>query len=861
MDIQQFEKELVTKLQFKASSRIGVETVLLKIFKFFDLNNEGYLKKQEFLKAIAKAGVTIPDQEFGERLWMTYSFDEQLYYKDFINRVVGKQQIEEQAESRIVQTGSPLEQLRLKLQLKGALGILNLAISLPNQFTAQQLQDYLKRNNIEVDGLYQLFNGEYMSASNLINQIKGQYLNQSRQGVVSDVFYTFEQREISPQQLVNRFNAERHPEIKILNRSPNDVREEFLSGLSVYLQLRGIKMLTIQDFFDFYSYFGFYLTNDEIFKTILVSVWDLNQLQQQALQYGTPPQSIKQQQLNYSPQQQNIIANPQIVQQLNFSPSQDKSVKSYQQNQQQLQERQSVPKSVKSHQSNASQMSSTSRQVELIVQRIRNRLISRGARGFIQLYRVGKILDSDHDGMLNLTEFRKAIRDHKIEVTDPEIDIVFQYFDREQSGLIDLWGFMFVLRGEMSQLRTQLVEQLFEKYRTNDYVSLQTLRNNFICRNHPDLKNGKKSDDEIIQDFFEPLQLLHNINGGFGHENITKEELLEFFSNYSASIPDDKYFEQIIVNVFRLLQDGSKNHYAGNKQVFEPDHKRGYLQDHHRFVLQGGSVSANAPFGTFTQQEQLAQSRPSVGYNQPASFNIFKPLEDVKVNQNGSQIQQIPLSQSQISQQSQQQQQYEREQSVKSNKQKMDNIQILRNKISQRGLRGLINIQYRFQLYDKSHLNALSYQEWKNCFKQWRLDISEQILDDIFQQFQTNGMMNYSGFIKQIQGTMSLRKFNAVQQAFESLPKTTIDIVKQQFNAKDHPDVRANRKREDDVLCEFIDTFEQHHIVFTGGDYVKNPNVTFEEFIGYYNNLNLLIEDDIQFEQHIQSVWNLRRRL
>lgn len=60
--------------------------------------------------------------------------------------------------------------------------------------------------------------------------------------------------------------------------------------------------------------------------------------------------------------------------------------------------------------------------------------------------------------MLNLSEFRKVIRDHKIEVTDPEIDLVFSYFDREVSGLLDVWGFMFVLKGEMSQLRTQLVE-------------------------------------------------------------------------------------------------------------------------------------------------------------------------------------------------------------------------------------------------------------------------------------------------------------------------------------------------------------------------------------------------------------------
>lgn len=63
MDIHNFEKELLSKLQFKASSRLGVDTVLLKIFKFFDLTNEGSLRKQDFLRAIAKAGVTLADQE------------------------------------------------------------------------------------------------------------------------------------------------------------------------------------------------------------------------------------------------------------------------------------------------------------------------------------------------------------------------------------------------------------------------------------------------------------------------------------------------------------------------------------------------------------------------------------------------------------------------------------------------------------------------------------------------------------------------------------------------------------------------------------------------------------------------------
>lgn len=64
----------------------------------------------------------------------------------------------------------------------------------------------------------------------------------------------------------------------------------------------------------------------------------------------------------------------------------------------------------------------------------------------------------DKDGFLSITEYRKAIRDHRIDVTDSEIDLVFSYFDRERTGLIDLWGMLFVLKGEMSPQRNNLVE-------------------------------------------------------------------------------------------------------------------------------------------------------------------------------------------------------------------------------------------------------------------------------------------------------------------------------------------------------------------------------------------------------------------
>jgi len=40
--------------------------------------------------------------------------------------------------------------------------------------------------------------------------------------------------------------------------------------------------------------------------------------------------------------------------------------------------------------------------------------------------------------------------------------------------------------------------------------------------------------------------------------------------------------------------------------------------------------------------------------------------------------------------------------------------------------------------------------------------------------------------------------------------KIDINDIRQAYNAKEHPDVKAGRKTEDDILFEFLDTFEDH---------------------------------------------------
>lgn len=61
---------------------------------------------------------------------------------------------------------------------------------------------------------------------------------------------------------------------------------------------------------------------------------------------------------------------------------------------------------------------------------------------------------------------------------------------------------------------------------------------------------------------------------------------------------DDKLFESIMFNFWKVNTSiNIQEQYAGSRKLFDPT-KNGYLMDHHRYVVKGGSVSQNAPFGT-----------------------------------------------------------------------------------------------------------------------------------------------------------------------------------------------------------------------------------------------------------------------
>jgi len=124
-----FEKELKNKLSQKASGVQSEEQVLLKAFKYFDLNNNGTVEPEEFAKAIEKIGIMIPTRQDLDALYNCYDADKSgsLEYREFASGVFGH----DVGGTTPAKGGNAPEELltrlRKKLASRGARGIIGLS--------------------------------------------------------------------------------------------------------------------------------------------------------------------------------------------------------------------------------------------------------------------------------------------------------------------------------------------------------------------------------------------------------------------------------------------------------------------------------------------------------------------------------------------------------------------------------------------------------------------------------------------------------------------------------------------------------------------------------------------------------------
>lgn len=66
----------------------------------------------------------------------------------------------------------------------------------------------------------------------------------------------------------------------------------------------------------------------------------------------------------------------------------------------------------------------------MILLRIKKRLASKGACGYLLFEKALKAADADTDMLVNIHEFKKVIKEQKIDITETEASMVFEVFDQ-----------------------------------------------------------------------------------------------------------------------------------------------------------------------------------------------------------------------------------------------------------------------------------------------------------------------------------------------------------------------------------------------------------------------------------------------
>ena len=837
---EKFIKDLKNKLNQKAYGNITEETVLIKAFKYFDLDNTGKSDEECFLKTINKIGVTSFEDDEIIEIFNMYDKDNtgEIDYKEFAselfsNKSLSKKQKkvdneqnpnepspqytkeEEQPNYKEIQGNSAkkdylndnnvesvLNTIREKLRQRGVQGISSIArnfriVDENNTQTIDfnEFKKACKTFNFGLDDnqlkmafvAFDRDNTGEIDYDEFIRSIRGE-MNEFRQKIVQQAFDILDVNkngEISFEEIKNKYNANRHPDVLSGKKTEDEVLKDFMDTFQeTYNYLCGTEtdnIITIEEFLEYYENVSMIIDDDAYFELLLNNEWKMG---------------------------------------LNTTYNNDK--KRWNQNDentQNLRERYQEKFGDKRPGYNKEEEEEKDKNENALIKFI-NEIRSLGTTSLISLLKLFKANDDNNSKELELYDFTKALHEFETELTDDEITCVFNYFDKEKTGFINYVKFINAIRGPMSPKRVAIVKEAFKKLDVDKsgQVEISEIKLQYNAKNDRDVKSGKKTEEEVYTEFTENFQMNHDNRVGPRNKRVTLDEFLDYYNFVSMGIEDDLYFIEMVQNEWKINPYYSKV----NSQQFDEDNNDNESNAHGDLKNKKKRFgAAAAPFGTdmtpLTEDYKKTKFYPDV-------------LEDKK---------------------------------------KESPVEKFRNTIKKRGVRGVMAMRRAFMIADENDSKTLSLPEFIKFFHDYRIPIVGKDINLLFQEFDkdNSGEINYDEFVNAFVGEMNDRRKRLIKILFDSFDKNKtgyidLDEIRNNYSPKEHPDVLSGKKTEDEVLAEFLDTLQYHFSLLKNNKEEGNQGkkVAFDEFLAFFNNISVGIEDDDYFENMIKSGFNFEER-
>ena len=593
---EKFIKDLKNKLNQKAFGNTTEETVLVKAFKYFDLDNTGKSDVESFVKTINKIGVTsFNDDEIRE---MFYIYDTEntgeIDYKElasdlFSNKSLTKKpkKFENQKSEPIVEDqpqnvkdneqpnfkeiqGSSskkeylkdnsvegiLNIIREKLCQRGVQGICSIArnfriVDENNTQTIDfnEFKKACKNFNFGLDDnqlriafvAFDRDNTGEIDYDEFVRSVRGE-MNEFRQKLVQkafDILDVNKNGQISFDEIKNKYNSSKHPEVLSGKKTEDEVLKEFMDTFQeTYNYLCGTEsdnVITIEEFLEYYENVSMIIDDDEYFEVLLNNTWKMG-----------------------------------------LNTNYNKGWKN-EENDENLSDKYQEKFGDKRPGDNKEEEERKNNEANLM--KFINEIRSLGSTSLISLFKQFKLNDENNSKELELYEFMKSFHEFETELNDDEITSIFNYFDKEKTGVINYVNFINAVRGPMNQKRVAVVKEAFKKLDEDKsgQVEISEIKTQYNAKNDRDVKSGKKTEEEAYNDFTETFQMNHDNRVGPRNKRVTLDEFLDYYNFVSMGIEDDFYFVSMVQNEWKINpfyskinkpQNEEKNENDGNKKRF-----------------------------------------------------------------------------------------------------------------------------------------------------------------------------------------------------------------------------------------------------------------------------------------------------
>jgi Ca2+-binding EF-hand superfamily protein len=177
--------------------------------------------------------------------------------------------------------------------------------------------------------------------------------------------------------------------------------------------------------------------------------------------------------------------------------------------------------------------------------------------------------------------------------------------------------------------------------------------------------------------------------------------------------------------------------------------------------------------------------------------------------------------------------------------------------IKSRGGSGVVGIARNFRIIDVDRSGNLNETEFKRAMELFRAGLNEEEASALFHHYDSDnsGTISTDEYLRAIRGAISTTRKALVNRIYANMDadgsgELTIEDVRLRYNAKNNPEVTSGRKTEEEVLLEFMATFEGD-----GGE-KGDGKITRQEWMDYYTGVSSNIDSDDYFLMLICNVWD-----